>query len=388
MISKTNQQLARFEAPTMAEALEKIREVFGDDGMIVGTRNFRRGGVLGMGGQKMVEVIVADTRSRIENVRRLHRDRDEPFGLGTEDRGGFSPRGVEFINDTLTQLRDEIQELAGRRESGDGGSFSHPFLKECYDLLVLREVDPRVADGIVREIGKLRIPAGYPTPARVGSLVRMQLSKLFQKNPPVDRKKTARVVCLVGPTGVGKTTTIAKLAARARINESKEVGLITLDTFRIGAVDQLEQYADLIGVHLHVVNEVSEFGEAIERCQKEGIDLVFVDTAGRSHRDELKMVEISEFLEAVPNVEVHLVLSCTTHGKTMDSIAERFSSLDYDRLILTKVDESVSIGSLVSSLVKIGKPVAYVTDGQNVPDDIMAGDPERLADLVLKSQQG
>ena len=179
--------------------------------------------------------------------------------------------------------------------------------------------------------------------------------------------------------------TIAKLAARARINEGRRVGLITLDTFRIAAVDQLQKYADIIGVPLRVVSDPEELKTAVAECRDDGIDLVFVDSAGRSHRDELKMAEISEFLSAIPNAETHLVLSCTTHGRTIDSVAQRFSCLDYDRVVLTKVDESVSLGALVSSLLKLGKPVAYVTDGQNVPDDIMVGDPERLADLVLKS---
>jgi flagellar biosynthesis protein FlhF len=423
--------VARFEAPTMSEALEKVRSVFGEDGMIVGSRTFRRGGWLGVGGREVVEVFVADTRSRIANLRRetmnrgkengdrakesgvrwkesgvrskesgvrskesgvrskengAHRGKES--GTRAKDSGVFvreapSVEEIGAISDTLTQLRDDIQDLLA--QSSEKPSFSHPFLKECYDLLILREVDPRVADFIVRDIAKLSLPPGFPTPARVVSVVRTQLSRIFVANPPVDPTVSPRVICLIGPTGVGKTTTIAKLAARAMINEGRRVGLITLDTFRIAAVDQLQKYAEIIGVPLRVVSQPEDLTKAIEDCRAEGIDLVFVDSAGRSHRDELKMVEITEFLSMVPNAEIHLVLSCTTHSRTIDNVSSRFASVSYDRIILTKTDETVSMGALVASLLKIAKPVSYITDGQNVPDDIMIGDPERLADLVLKS---
>ena len=377
-------QIARFEAPTMNSALEKIRSAFGDDGMIVGTRTFRRGGVFGMGGHEMVEVYVADTRSRIENVQRQSLNRGRETESDGTKTGRSSPQGFEIISNALTQLRDDIKDLLSR--APDNGGFSHPFLRECYDLLTEREVDPRVADTLVREMANLRLPTGYPTPARVSSVVRTQLAKLFMESTPVNPDVKPRVICLVGPTGVGKTTTIAKLAARARVNERREVGLITLDTFRIAAIDQLQKYAEIIGVPLQVVCEPGELQSAIETCKEQGQELVFVDSAGRSHRDGLKMTELKEFLSVIPQAEKHLVLSCTTHSRTIDSIAERFSSTSYHRVILTKVDESVSMGALVSSLLRIGKPVSFVTDGQNVPDDIMVGDPERLADLVLKTQ--
>jgi flagellar biosynthesis protein FlhF len=115
------------------------------------------------------------------------------------------------------------------------------------------------------------------------------------------------------------------------------------------------------------------------------MDLIFIDSAGRSHRDEIKMAELREFLSVLPEAEIHLVVSTTTHGKTIQSIASRFASAGFHKVILTKVDETISFGSLVSALVAIGRPVSFVTDGQNVPDDIVASDPERLADLVLKT---
>jgi flagellar biosynthesis protein FlhF len=190
---------------------------------------------------------------------------------------------------------------------------------------------------------------------------------------------------LVGPTGVGKTTTIAKLAARAKINERRRVGLITLDTFRIAAVDQLEKYAEIINLPLSVATEPRELAAAVAELRARQMDLVLIDSAGRSQRDELKMAELREFLAVLPEAEVHLVLSTTTHGKTLLSVANRFAGIGIHSLILTKVDETISFGALVNALIAIGRPISFVTDGQNVPDDIVASDPERLADLVLKA---
>lgn len=370
----------------MNEALEKVRSAFGDEGMIVGTRRFRRGGWLGVGGREMVEVFVADTRSRIENVRREGLSRGHPEPGGSLPAGERQGTAIEFerLSSGLTKLRQDIRTLLDRKP--EAGGFEQPFLRECFELLLSREVDPRVADGVVREVGQLRVPAGFPSSARVQSVLRSQLSRLFVPNPVADTEARPRVVWLVGPTGVGKTTTIAKLAARAKLNEGRSVGLITLDTFRIAAVDQLQKYAEIIGVPLRVVRNAEELDRELTDSAAAGLELVFLDSAGRSHRDEPKMAELKEFLEATPDAEVHLVLSCTTHTRTLENIAERFADIEFDRVILTKVDETVSMGALVGFLLRLGKPVSYVTDGQNVPDDIMACDPERLADLVLKSQ--
>ena len=381
----------------MNEALEKIRSAFGEDAMIVGTRTFRRGGVLGVGGHELVEVYVADTRSRVENLRkRTSRLNRKPVPAGIEDRlaqaesrveshtGELQPGEYEQLSTSLSRIRDEIQTLLAKSD-GHGG-FTHPFLKECYELLIEREVEPRIADAVAREIANLRLPPGYPDRSSVQTVVRSELGKMFKPSPPIETGDGARCVFLVGPTGVGKTTTIAKLAARAKMHQMRNVALITLDTFRIGAVDQLEKYADMIEISLQVVGEPSELGKAVENAKDSGADLIFIDSAGRSQRDELKMSELSEFLAVVPDAEVHLVVSSTTHPKTISSVAERFEPIGFHKLILTKVDEAFAFGTLVGALIDMGKPVSYITDGQNVPDDIVPADPDRLVDMVLRSQ--
>jgi flagellar biosynthesis protein FlhF len=393
-----NFKLTRFEAPTMGEVLEKIQAALGSDAMIVSTRTLKKGGLLGIGGHQIVEVYAADTRSRIENIKREASSRSrggEPTSQARPDTspapftgGGFRVGVRESGGMARGAAAEAPAKMPGepgpRSRTGEDPRPAHPFLRECHDILTSREVDARIADLIVREIAELKLPPGYPDPARVRSVVRAQLVNLFVAAPPVDETRRPRIVVLVGPTGVGKTTTIAKLAARAKIHERKKVGLATMDTFRIAAVDQLEKYAQIIGLPLLVATSPRELEAAVDELVARDVDVVFIDSAGRSYRDELKMAELREFLSVLPDAEVHLVVSTTTHGKTIQSVASRFAGIGFHKVILTKVDETISFGSLVGALVSIGRPVSFVTDGQNVPDDIVPGDPERLAELVLK----
>ena len=182
-------------------------------------------------------------------------------------------------------------------------------------------------------------------------------------------------MALVGPTGVGKTTTIAKLAANYRLREKRRVGLITVDTYRVAAVEQLRTYADIIDLPMEVVATPREMREAVARMSH--LDLVLMDTAGRSPRDEVKIQELKSMLAEAEPDEVHLVLSSTAGAKSLISTAERFADVGTTALLLTKLDEAHSLGHLVSLVRECQLPVSYLTDGQNVPDDIQVAERRR-----------
>lgn len=377
-------KLSRVEASSMQEALTKIRATLGDDAQIVGTRTYRRGGVFGVCGKEVVEVYVADTRQEKTERERLatRQRRIAELARAKLAEGGAGQNQVEELSRMLGTLRQEIKELALKRES-DG--FDHPFLREAYQLLVQHDVEPKLAERLVWELKSMPLPLDAADENRVRTVMKAQMRKVFLPNVPTGLPAESRTIVLIGPTGVGKTTTIAKLAARAKINERKRVGLITLDTFRIAAVDQLSKYARIIGIDLEVVSDPVEFRSSVGKLTRQGAELILVDTAGRGQRDELKMQELRECLSVVPNAEVHLVLSTTTHPRTIRNIARRFSGVGFHRLILTKLDETESFGSLVGVLSQIDKPVSFLTDGQNVPDDIMTSDPDRLSELVFRA---
>jgi flagellar biosynthesis protein FlhF len=195
----------------------------------------------------------------------------------------------------------------------------------------------------------------------------------------------AKVVALVGPTGVGKTTTVAKLAAHFKLRERKNVGLITIDTYRIAAVDQLKAYARIIDVPLQVVLSPEELQQAVEEMR--WMDLILIDTAGRSHNDEIRLNELRTFLSSIKPDEVHLVLSSTATAGNLQLAVERFGELGASRLILTKLDEAVGFGVLLEAVRKVNQRLSYVTMGQDVPDDIGVGSATELARLILGDRE-
>ncbi|MEO0476930.1 MAG: flagellar biosynthesis protein FlhF [Planctomycetota bacterium] len=193
-------------------------------------------------------------------------------------------------------------------------------------------------------------------------------------------------IALIGPTGVGKTTTIAKLAATFKLKQGKKVGLITMDTYRIAAVEQLRTYAGIIGLPLKVVNTAEQLTEAIASYRD--LDAILIDTAGRSQKASDKLGELKQVLAAANPHETHLVLSSTVSQKVLLQTIDRFSAVDADRIIFTKLDEAVTGGVLLNVARRVGKKVSYITTGQEVPHEIEPGDSDRLASLVMGEASG
>jgi flagellar biosynthesis protein FlhF len=209
------------------------------------------------------------------------------------------------------------------------------------------------------------------------------IEKLISTAGPINRTKPRgpHVVALIGPTGVGKTTTIAKLAANLQLRDKRRVGLITIDTYRIAAIDQLKKYADIIGAELRIVSSPDDLKNAI--ASMNDCDYILIDTAGRSPNDALKLSELRNFIASAAPDEVHLVLSTTCSQEAVELAIERFTAVRVDRLIFTKLDEAAHVGVMLNIVRKVNKPLSYITTGQDVPDDIEVGRGRRLADLIL-----
>ena len=212
-------------------------------------------------------------------------------------------------------------------------------------------------------------------------LVQHILGNLGELANPRPIAKESRIVALVGPTGVGKTTTVAKLAALNVLAGSRKVGLLTMDTFRIAAVEQLRTYANILNVPLQVVYHRDEVGAALERLADR--DLILVDTAGRNFRLDTHVEELQGLLGMIPVDETFLVLSLTGKLEDLDVIAEAFGNLPVDKFLFTKLDETASYGAILELLWTHRKPLSYLTTGQNVPDDIEVASVERLVRLIF-----
>jgi flagellar biosynthesis protein FlhF len=255
-------------------------------------------------------------------------------------------------------------------------------LVPTYAQLLEAEVPEALARRLVRHVAEELEPALMHRPDVVRDALRSAVEACVSTAPPIAALAgVRRVVALVGPTGVGKTTTVAKLAANFKLAQGFRPGLLTVDTYRIAAVEQLRTYAEIIDLPLAVANTPGEMRRALDELGD--VDLVLIDTAGRSPRDEVKIRELADFLSAAQPDEVHLVLSAVAGERSLRAAVERFALVHADRLILTKLDEADGLGGVLAVLGQADRPVSYLTTGQAVPDDIEPADRRRLAGLIL-----
>ncbi|MCC5786579.1 MAG: flagellar biosynthesis protein FlhF [Phycisphaerales bacterium] len=261
------------------------------------------------------------------------------------------------------------------------GPMSDP-LFDCYMSLVEQEVAAELAEDIIGEV-RDELHAGEQRDATIvrETVLRRLAIRLPVAGEPQSAADGPLTVALIGPTGVGKTTTLAKLAATYKLRRARRVGLITCDTYRIAAVEQLRTYADIIGLPLRVASGPDEMAAA--RRALADCDVVLIDTPGRSQHDQDRLGELSELLEAAKADEVHLVLSSAASESVLARTTERFLPLGPQRVVLTKLDEAVSFGFIPSVCKRSGLPLSFVTTGQEVPDHIETARSERLARLVL-----
>jgi len=295
------------------------------------------------------------------------------------------PANAEPNSTELAQKLDRIQQMIERLDQIQSNPVSRNIPEELFGIytqLIDAEVDAQVAQDVIFELKTQAEPKQLTHPAARHAMTRAWLEKQFKCSPPIQPKPGQRkVISLIGPTGVGKTTTIAKLAANFRIRDGIRMGLVTVDTYRIAAVEQLRTYAEIIDLPMKVVTNPLEMRRALDEMM--GLDLVLIDTAGRSPRDDLKIKELKSLLSEADVDEVHLVLSLTAGLRNLMTTAEQFAEVNTSALILTKLDEAIGPGALLNVARSINLPVSYITTGQDVPNDIEISNPQRLANFIL-----
>jgi flagellar biosynthesis protein FlhF len=419
-----------FQAPSMGEALARVKTELGTDAVILHTKAYRRGGVMGIGAKEVVEVTagldvkvaprkkaaasgqsavatalkersdVSSGSERRNVVRSAYARTGGGSGGGTavaEPPPGFAStremaaatlKEPSFeLRTEMTALRSMVESLLQRTASVAGNRTDLPEqLAKAYAGLIQQQVADEIAIRVVDDVKAELTPEQLGNAAMVREKLTAKIEALIPATQAGSVARPAsgtgcRSICLIGPTGVGKTTTIAKLAASLKLRQKQRVGLITIDTYRIAAVDQLRTYANIIGVPLKVVLTPAEMQAAMRDFSD--CDAVLIDTAGRSHSDQLKLNELSGFIQAGNPSEVHMVLSSTCTQEGMEAAIERFSTVRVDKIIFTKLDEAVSFGVLLNVARRASKALSYVTTGQDVPDHIEVGQPRRLARLIL-----
>ncbi len=295
----------------------------------------------------------------------------------------FDP--TEEFTEKLNAIQEMLESLDRRTRSHRSTDVPSE-LFHIYTDLIDAEVDERIAHDLIASLKEHASPEQLKDSAASKSLLAALIESQIACSVPIRPVPGHRkVVALVGPTGVGKTTTIAKLAANFRLRDNIKMGLVTVDTYRIAAVEQLRTYAEIIDLPMKVVSTPQEMQQALDEMV--GLDLVLIDTAGRSPSDDLKIQELERLFREVPIDEVSLVMSMTSSVKTLEAIAQRFQVARPTSMILTKLDEAPVMGSLLTLSQNVKLPVRYLTTGQDVPDDIEPANAARMARLILGEDQ-
>lgn len=396
--------IKKYQGASETEAIVKAKEDLGKDAVIMNVKTVKHKGFRRLFQKSYVEVtaavddvtevqsernVLSVARTAVENMEKIENRtktaHEKPWEITEEaDKKEGKPSAIEERLDTLAQMLErqmldvKEEETEEEAETPDQNS---KIVKLVFNQLLSNEVTEENAREIMNEIDnngqqmQLDDLLSSVYQKIVLKLGQMKTIELCEGNP--------KVVFFIGPTGVGKTTTIAKLASKYKLEEKCKLAIITADTYRIAAVEQIRTYANILSVPLEVVYSASEMQEAIEKYKE--YDLIFIDTAGRSHKNPEQQEDVKKLLEAAKayHQEIYLVVSATTKYQDLVKITQSYSDISKYRLLFTKIDETGTLGNILNIRMLTKEPLSYTTFGQNVPDDMGITDAQFIAKQLL-----
>lgn len=398
--------IKKFQANTETEAIMLAKEEMGKDAIVMNIKTIAPKGIYKLFRKPSVEITAAvddavsykNDKPKEELLRKprmnfntdiIYEDRVKPAGLSGKETSG-EPSAIEQKLNNLQNLLEKqlnTKETEEREEPKAAAEANKNLacVQLVYNQLVSNEVDEIYANQIISEIdGTFRSDASIDK--ILASIYQKLVLKLGQPKTIELGEKGPKFVFFIGPTGVGKTTTIAKIASKYKMEQNAKIVFLTADTYRIAAVEQLRTYANILGIPIEVIYTEEDLEQAEEKYAD--YDIVFVDTAGRSHRNKEQRDDIERLLNIIPEEkkEIYLVLSATTKYRDLIKMTEVYSDITSYNLIFTKLDETGSVGNLLNIRMLTNAPLSYVTFGQNVPDDISKIDAQSIAKKLLRGQ--
>ena len=411
-------KIKKFTAATEQAAIELVKEELGLDALVINIKRIQPGGLFKFFKKPSVEVMAAyddktvttqaatsieaesfaqavadiDAKKANENAAAIVQEPGlvQKFESTKKDvQIAAQEEKIQMLQDMLLATSDMLSKAqsnlsVGRHESAENRIYQNNLLQIFYNTLVENQVNEDFAREILDELDKKelveKLDINFVVKIVYNSIVNIIGAPSALE--PTRAKGNPQIFAFVGPTGVGKTTTIAKLTADLSLNRNMDVGLITADTYRIAAIEQLKTYGDILGIDVAVAYKPEELVEHI-KAKKDHCDIILIDTAGRSHKDGDNMMELSQFINASDAIEKFLVLSLTTKFDDMLDIVETYTKICDFRIIFTKLDETNKMGNIANISHKTGKKLSYITFGQNVPDDIKTIAPNEVAMRLL-----
>lgn len=410
-------RVKKYIVDSMSDALQQIRTDLGKDAIILNTKPIKTGGFLGMFRKKKIEVIAAIDPNESKKTEQAKNIPMSPAPLGSssvqpvpipkkeeESTVAFStvlqtvalqtepaqrvPK-EETQNGSVSKELEEMRGMLWKLMMADDKNTSLPeafipLRKRLQSQGIEEDVLASLFERMLKELSPEEIQDSKKVMQKAKKVMITMLQEASEKHGSL--QTDISLVTFIGPTGVGKTTTLAKLAAESTLARQKKVGMITSDTYRIAAVEQLKTYANILNVPLKIVYSAEDLVPTLERLT--GCDMIFMDTAGRNYRNKEYVEEINRLLRSpLPN-ETFLVLSITAKQEDLEAIIESFKDVRIDKVIFTKTDETRTYGSIFNLVIKYKLALSYITTGQNVPDDIETANPEKVAELILGEVRG
>jgi flagellar biosynthesis protein FlhF len=388
-------RIMKFEGATMRDAVAKVKAELGDQAVIISSRQVRKG-LLG----SAVEISAAiddGSDARESDAPAPAFTRGNPYA-----QHAAAPNDSADIEKAMAPLRSELKSLRAMVRSNTQPAPQQDTKKLESEIASLRALVEKLSSAAhaapapkklskIDEAIEMAAPIEKASAESIAEAVagltnkRSRTETRAQNNDvPLVAPSSARILMLVGPTGAGKTTTIAKLAAHAALVEGRRVRLITLDTFRVGGVEQIRTFADLIGVDLTVLDNPADLADSIDQSE-DSDELTLVDTAGRSPKDTAHVIELATAIASIRDLEVHLVIPSSSSATAIDELVTRYTPLSPSRLLFTKVDEQDSIPELLAAPRRTRLPITWVTTGQQVPEDLEQPTAKRLGHLAAHS---
>ncbi|MFA8341687.1 MAG: flagellar biosynthesis protein FlhF [Rhodothermaceae bacterium] len=359
-------QIKKYTAHTLKEAMEKMKLDLGGEAVVLSTK------VLNKNAKEKLFEITAGIEHQPE--KEVSVKKEEKYFK--ENKHGFT-KELEDLSKKIIKEREEFRKRTDTVDRTISDDLSQDF-DEILEILTAREIDLNNARKVIEQLHK------YEKFLNKENLDQYVISTLGAMIPTeafeINKNSRPNIISLVGPTGVGKTTCIAKLAVISKILHNLDIGLITIDTYRLGAIDQLKIFSEISNIDFLVAYDPDDLRKSVDKFKKK--DIVFIDTVGRSQNNTALLQDIKKILSVVNIDETYLVLNSSTASRNLIDIASKFEVLNYDAFIFTKLDEAVSFGSIFNVVNAFNKPIKYLTNGQVIPDDIIAADSEFISNLI------
>jgi flagellar biosynthesis protein FlhF len=385
-------KVKKYTASSMPEAMKLVRAELGSDAVILNSRVVQTGGFMGFFKKNSIEVIAAIDPDTDISAKPAAVDQAPKFArpatMGDAPKKDTPAVQLKPIAETPQKADEELlKEIAQLKEllkgAGkiEGINLPGPVSREIQHLRD-QEIDQEIIDELTAALlEKWYIGGGAANDDEIKKWIVAAIEKRLSPINFAGVSFKKKFVNVIGPTGVGKTTTLAKIAADCVLNHQKKVAFITTDTYRIAAIEQLKTYAKILDVPIEVCYNMDDFRAATDNFSD--YDLVFIDTAGRNFRNQKYVNDLKNVIDFGKDMETYLVLALTAKQKDMEEIRKQFSLIHIDKFIFTKLDETSVNGAMLNMAIKFSTGIAYLTNGQDVPDDLIEANPKMIANTIL-----